>query len=102
MKIPGVAYATTKSVYIIMQQEDKTSTRKKFLLWGAAVLSSMTVFKFMSGSKKTNHLASIEKKETVKMLTRDGTLVEVDVEKLYCGKKKKITDEQLKNWVSKK
>ena len=85
-----------------MQQTDKTSTRKKFLLWGAAVLSSMTVFKFMTGSKKPNHLAGIEKKETVKMLTQDGKLVEVDVEKLYCGKKKKITDEQLKNWVTKK
>jgi hypothetical protein len=85
-----------------MQQTDKTSTRKKFLLWGAAVLSSMTALKFFSGFKKPDRLGSLEKKETVKMLTQDGTLVEVDAEKLYCGKRKKITDEQLKNWVNKK
>jgi hypothetical protein len=36
------------------------------------------------------------------MLTQDGKLVEVDVEKLYCGKRKKISDEQLKTWVNKK
>ena len=42
-----------------------------------------------------------EKKNTVKMLTQDGKLVEVDADKLYCGKRKKISDEQLKNWVSK-
>ena len=78
-----------------MEQLQKTSTRKKFLLWGATVLSSLTVLKFISGSKK-------KKTETVKMLTQDGKLVEVDAEKLFGGKRKKITDEQLKNWVNKK
>ena len=38
----------------------------------------------------------------VKMLTQDGKLVEVDADKLFCGKRKKISDEQLKNWVNKK
>jgi hypothetical protein len=82
-----------------MEQLQKTPTRKKILLWGAALLSSLTVLRFIPGSKK-------EKKgtgnTTVKMLTQDGKLVEVDVEKLACGKRKKINDEQLKNWVSKK
>ena len=81
-----------------MQQPDKLSSRKKFLLWGTAVLTSLTAFKLFTGSKKL----SGEKKETVKMLTQDGKLVEVDAEQLYCGKRKKISDEQLKNWVVKK
>lgn len=85
-----------------MQQADKSSTRKKFLLWGATVISSLTAFKFFVGFKKPDRLASVGKKETVKMLTQDGKLVEVDSEKLYCGNRKKITDEQLKNWVTKK
>lgn len=78
-----------------MDQLQKTSSRKKFLLWGATVLSSLTVFQFISGGKQ-------KKNETVKMLTQDGTLVEVDVEKLIAGRRNKINDEQLKNWVSKK
>ncbi len=78
-----------------MDQLQKTSSRKKFLLWGATVLSSLTVFQFISGGKQ-------KKNETVKMLTQDGTLVEVDVEKLIAGRRNKINDDQLKNWVSKK
>ena len=31
------------------------------------------------------------------MLTQDGKLVEVDADKLYCGKRKKITDEATEN-----
>jgi hypothetical protein len=77
-----------------MQQEQNTSSRKKFLLWGMGILSSVAAIKFISLPKK--------KKETVKMLTQDGKLVEVDVTKIYCGKRKKISDDQLKNWVAKK
>jgi len=78
-----------------LTEQPKNNSRKKFLLWGASVLSSLTVLKFISGSKQ-------KKKETVKMLTRDGKLVEVDREKIYGSKRKNITDKQLKNWVHKK
>ena len=86
----------------MMQRPDKISTRKKFLLGGAAILTSLAVFKKISARK--SNLASQNNKDaaTVKMLSQDGELVEVDVEKLYCGKRKKISDEQLKNWISKK
>jgi len=77
-----------------MEQSPKTSSRKKFLLWGVSVLSSFTLLKFISGGKQ-------EKTRTVKMLTQDGKLVEVDKELLASGGKK-ITDEQLKGWVNKK
>jgi len=85
-----------------MQQPDKLSSRKKFLMWGTAVLTSLTALKLLAPSKKISDFQEDEKKETVKMLTQDGKLVEVDVEKLSCGKRKKISDQQLKNWVVKK
>ena len=75
-----------------MEQKPETSSRKKFVLWGLGILSSVTAFKLITPAKK--------KKDTVKMLTQDGKLVEVDKELLAPGKK--ITDEQLKSWVSKK
>jgi len=78
-----------------LTEQPKSNSRKKFLLWGATVLSSLTVLKFISGSKP-------KKRETVKMLTRDGKLVEVDREKIIGSKRKNISDEQLKNWVHKK
>ena len=75
-----------------MEQSPKASTRKKFLLWGAAVLSSFTALKFIPGNKQ-------KKTETIKMLTQDGKLVEVDVTKIGCSNKKKISDDELKSWV---
>jgi len=77
-----------------MEQTQRPGSRKKFLLWSAAILSAVTVLKFIPGNKH-------KKKNTVKMLTQDGKLVEVDADKLYCGTRKKITDEQLKHWINK-
>jgi hypothetical protein len=77
-----------------MQLPQNTS-RKKFLVWGASVLSSFAILKLNSGGKK-------KKTDRVKMLTQDGTLVEIDREKVPGSKRKKITDEQLKAWVIKK
>ena len=78
-----------------MEQSPKPSTRKKFLLWGAAVLSSFTVLKFIPGNKQ-------KKTETIKMLTQDGKLVEVDITKIGCSNRKKISDDELKTWVTNK
>jgi hypothetical protein len=84
-----------------MQQTKKSPTRKKFLLWSAAMISSFTFLRLFNGPKKSSPKNGGDT-NTVKMLTQDGKLVEVDIEKLYCGKRKKISDEQLKNWVTKK
>jgi hypothetical protein len=35
-----------------MQQPDKISSRKKFLGWGAAVITSLTALKLFTDSKK--------------------------------------------------
>ncbi|MFI5222298.1 MAG: hypothetical protein ACHQK8_08235, partial [Bacteroidia bacterium] len=64
--------------------------RKKFMIWGLGVLSSVTILSHLFNKKK--------KKETVKMLTREGKLVEVDISVLK-SKGKKISDDELKTWI---
>jgi hypothetical protein len=80
-----------------MKEENKTSSRKKFVLGGIAILTSLTALKFLFSKNKT---VSAAKKDTVKMLTQDGRLVEID-KTLLTSKNKKITDEELKTWVKK-
>ena len=75
-----------------MEQNQNQSSRKKFVTWGLAILASATVLRFIIPGKK--------KKGTVKMLTQDGKLVEVD-ETLLSGSKRKITDQELKSFVKK-
>jgi hypothetical protein len=77
-----------------MQNQQKPATRKKFLLSGAILLVTAPLLKFFSGNKT-------KKKYTVRMLTQDGRLVEVNREHL-ASKPEKISDEQLKNWVKNK
>lgn len=76
-----------------MTQSNSNPTRKKVLLWGAAVISSLTLFKFFDRFKT-------EKKDTVKMLTQDGKLVEID-KNLLAQSGKKISNKELQNWVKK-
>ena len=76
-----------------MQETQPSTSRKKFLLWSATILSSATVFKFIRTPKK-------KKTDTVKMLTQDGKLVEID-RKLLVSPGKKITDKELQQWVKK-
>jgi predicted sulfurtransferase len=75
-----------------MQETTKPTSRKKFLLWGTVLLSSATVFRFFAGKKK-------KKEETVKMLTQDGKLVEIDLKMIQASKRSLITDQELKGWV---
>ena len=76
-----------------MQEVQKPQSRKKFLLWSAAALSSVSVFKFFGRTKK-------KKTETLKMLTQDGTLVEIDRE-LMVSSREKISDKELQQWIKK-
>jgi hypothetical protein len=79
-----------------MENKNSPVSRKKFVLWSAGVLSVFAAARyfFSSGPK--------ENTTTVKMLSQDGKLVEVDVTNLACGKRKKISDDELKNWVKNK
>ncbi len=80
-----------------MQQESKIKSRKKFLLWGTAVLSSFTILKFF-GSRKEK--PEVKDTGTVKMLTQDGKLVEIDREFL-AGTGHTISNEELQQWIKK-
>ena len=82
-----------------MEQTPKTPNRKKFLLWGAAVISSVTFLKFFTGSKKST-VKKEENNQTVKMLTQDGKLVEID-RSLLANSGKKISNKELQNWIKK-
>ena len=69
-----------------MESSNKITSRKKFFLWSAGALASITALKHFFGNKP-------EKKEsaTVKMLTQEGTLIEID-KKLLGNYSKKITN----------
>ena len=77
-----------------MSIDNKKESRRKFLGWGIATAAVLSVAKFVLPSAK-------EKKKTVTMLTQDGKLVEVDIAALP-PKKKKITNQELQNWIGKK
>lgn len=83
-----------------MQQSDKLSSRKKFLLWSAALISSVTLLRFFTGSKKSPGKNDGDNNKTVKMLTRDGKLVEID-KSLLASSGNKISNEELQKWIKK-
>jgi hypothetical protein len=77
-------------------------TRRK-LLAGVGILSFFSLFRSGLFSKKNPVISCApppEKKETMKVLSQDGRLVEVDVSKIN-RLKGKISDEELKNWIRK-
>ena len=75
-----------------MEVEKQKYSRKKFVVWGVGILASLSVLKFGLTPKK--------KKDTVKMLSQDGTLVEVDMSALT-SKKGKVTNQELQTWIKK-
>ena len=75
-----------------MESNKTRYSRKQFVVWGLGILSSVTVLKAVFKKDK--------KKETVKMLTEDGKLVEIDAT-LLSAKKRKITNSELQAWVKK-
>lgn len=99
-----IEYLFTRNYFVslintltIMDSPQKNSNRKKFLIWGAALLSSVTVLKYLPGFKKKTNDAGTD---TVKMLTRDGKLVVVD-KKLLASAGTKISNEELQKWIKK-
>lgn len=82
-----------------MEQSPKTSTRKKFLLWSATLISAVTFSKYFHSTKKSTAI-SCGDRATVKMLTQDGSLVEID-KKLLASSGKKISNKELQEWIKK-
>ena len=76
-------------------------TRRKFV-WRIGAISAFAAITAAFGlpfsGKKT--AAPDSKKRTVKMLTQDGRLVEID-ESLLIASQKKVTNKELQNWIKK-
>jgi hypothetical protein len=77
-----------------MDNDNKIQTRKKFIILGISAAALFSVFRFFRPEKK-------KKIATMKMLTQDGKLVEVELSKLS-GKRKKIKDTEIHGWVKRK
>lgn len=77
-----------------MTTDQKNNSRRKFLWGGLGILSGISLFKFISSKKEKSATA------TTKMLTEDGKLVEVDMEKIR-RTGNKISDKDVINWVKK-
>ena len=75
-----------------MVTENKNQSRRKFIAWGVASAALFSAIKFLRPSP--------QKTETVKMLTQDGKLVEIDMAALP-SQKKRITNKELQNWIKK-
>jgi len=79
---------------MVIENENKPASRKKFVLWTVGILSAFTAVKYFSRPAQRN-------KTTVKMLSQDGKLVEVDYSKLS-QKKIKIKDAEIHKWIKRK
>lgn len=83
-----------------MENEKAKPSRRKFVL-GFGIVSLLSAIGLGIGRKK--EIVSCDpdpKKKTIKMLTQDGKLVEIDEDRLS-GHRKKITDDELKSFVKK-
>ncbi len=76
----------------------KNTTRKKFI-WSSFIgMVTLSPLLLLFKSKNNNNPA--ENKQ--KFLTQNGDLVEVDINKIISKESKKITNQELQNWVHKK
>jgi len=77
-----------------MQPTTSKQPRKKFLVWLAAGLGSLTFLNMFLHRKK-------EKQEMITMLTEDGQLVSID-KNLLPSTEKKVTNTELQQWIKRK
>jgi hypothetical protein len=78
-----------------IQHGDKPVSRKKFVIWTTGILSAVAALKFFGRSTPP------KKTKTIKLLTSDGKLVEVEISKLP-SKRKRIKDEDIQTWIQRK
>ena len=72
-------------------------SRKKFLFSG---ISLAAIFAFFKWGNPIKTESPPEKKQTVKFLTQDGKLVEIDVDKLPTSRRA-ATKDDVQNWIKK-
>mgnify|MGYP001306255360 CR=1 FL=1 len=77
-----------------MEQQNEQASRKKFLKWSLGMISVFAGAGFLF--RKTPKPA-----QTVKMLTEDGKLVEIDVSNIPT-QKQKLKAGQIHTWITKR
>ena len=77
-----------------MESSPKPTSRKKFLWWGTALLAAGTALRWLPFGRNRKPAGGT----TVKMLTQNGTLVEID-SRLVNSSGKKISNEELQKWI---
>lgn len=95
--ISGYFVASANQHIFFMEQILKNPSRKKILLWGATLFSSLAFLKFTAFNERSKDEPV---KETVKMLTQDGRLVEID-KNLLASSTNKVSNEDLQKWIKK-
>ena len=79
--------------------ETTRKIRRKILLGTVGVLALFPFLKFISLSKEKKAISCApDKPETMKLLTQDGRLVEVEISKTSTTKEQ-LSNEQLMGWV---
>ena len=80
----------------------KTDNSRRKLIKGMGLLSLIPLFKFPFFRKKLDVISCApEKTGTMRLLTEDGRLVEVDISKISSNKQKASTKEVM-GWIKKK
>jgi len=77
------------------EKDIKAISRKRFVFWTVTGVSLLSAAKFLFRSR------SKQNSKTVKLLTQDGKLVEVEISKLS-SKRKKIKEADIHTWVQRK
>jgi len=83
---------------------EQQALRRKLLRWGglgSIALFAGLQFRNIFSFRKAGIISCVPAPQMVKMLTQEGKLVSVDVSKMIGEKRKKITEDQLKKFVSK-
>jgi hypothetical protein len=86
------------------RSDSRANSNRRRVLTGLGILSLFSFLKIVGFQKKRETIACApppDKKETKKLLTQDGQLVEVDISKIK-QLKQKITDQELREWIRKK
>ena len=74
-------------------------SRRKFV-WGVGILSAFAAIAAATGLPFFKKQAPANKRQTVKMLTEDGRLVEIDQAMITTGKRM-VTNTELQQWIKK-
>lgn len=80
-----------------------TMKSRRKLLAGIGLLSLLSIFKFGLLGKSKNVISCApppDEKKTMKVLTQDGQLVEVDISRI-AARAPKVSNKELQEWVKK-